>query len=393
MLAKVFARLPPELQDRTIETLLQTGLFSRADAFEMLFETMVFMGADPVELRALFRRVEGLDRSGTEPVRAFARDVREEAERAEKASDNDLAVKRYRQAAVYFLLSDRLTADWDTARTNYEGLLPAFDRFREVHRPSIEKIEFPYEEGSLYAHLRLPQGEADQLPAVVIVQGNDSVKELMTPFEDIALERGLATVTIDRPGWGESGLSGTRFRSLDDLARCAELAADFLADHDRIASESIGVFGVSYGGLLAPLCAGLEPRFAAVVELGGPIYHPERIEDIWNAAPEVMVRRSYRYTGTETREELVDWTRDIVDDVFDVLNDLTCPAKMVHGSADRLVPVDDAYALADEIGESASVKTVPGGNHMCTGTLPDYLAPYLFNWLKTSLESERYDNR
>ena len=164
MLAKVFAKLPPELQDKTIEKLMQTGLFSRADAFEMLFETMVFMGADPVELRALFRRVEGLDRSGTEPVRAFARDVREEAERAEKASDNDLAVKRYRQAAVYFLLSDWLTADWDTARTNYEGLLPAFDRFREVHRPSIEKIEFPYEEGSLYAHLRLPQGRQISSP-------------------------------------------------------------------------------------------------------------------------------------------------------------------------------------------------------------------------------------
>jgi hypothetical protein len=54
MPAKVFARLPPELQDRTIETLLQTGVFSRADAFEMLFETMVFMGADPVELRRCF---------------------------------------------------------------------------------------------------------------------------------------------------------------------------------------------------------------------------------------------------------------------------------------------------------------------------------------------------
>ncbi|MEF8814113.1 MAG: alpha/beta hydrolase [Halovenus sp.] len=385
MIGETFAKLPPELQDKALSKLMQSGLFSRVPGFAMLFETMEFIGGNGAELRAIFRQVDSLDESGIAAVRAFADDVRNEADLAASVSDDVVARRRYRESVVYYAVADWLTPDWEGAQENYDRMIPAFDRYRSLTNPHIENIELPYETGSLYAYFRLPESSDPPFPAVVIVQGNDSVKELMTPFERAAIDRGLATLTIDQAGWGESGLTGNRFNSLDDLGNSATIAADFLADDERIDVDRIGLFGISYGALLAPLSAGLEPRFSAVVGLGGPIFHPGRIEDIWNAVPELMVRRSYRFTGTQNREELINWTENIIDEVYDTLHSVTCPAKIVHDGSDQHVPLDDAHRLSREIGDNASMKIVPRGNHMCTDTLSRNVVPYMCNWLRKTL--------
>jgi hypothetical protein len=46
----------------------------------MLFKTMEFIGGDEAELRAIFRQVDSLDEFGIAAVRAFADDVRNEAD-------------------------------------------------------------------------------------------------------------------------------------------------------------------------------------------------------------------------------------------------------------------------------------------------------------------------
>ena len=86
---------------------------------------------------------------------------------------------------------------------------------------------------------------------------------------------------MEQPGWGERELSGKRCRSSADLRACVRLAVDYEC-HARVRSDAIGIFGVSLSGLLAPYCARLEPRFAAVAGSGArrvwprPVATPSR---------------------------------------------------------------------------------------------------------------------
>ena len=71
--------------------------------------------------------------------------------------------------------------------------------------PTAERIEVPVEGGTAAANLRRPAG-VPRPPYVVLVPGLDSTKEEFFYFEQSFLDRGLATVSFDGPGQGETGL-------------------------------------------------------------------------------------------------------------------------------------------------------------------------------------------
>ncbi len=73
--------------------------------------------------------------------------------------------------------------------------------------PSAERLEVPLPDGgTAYANLRQPPG-ADLPPYVVLIPGLDSTKEEFFYFEQSFLDRGMATVSLDGPGQGETGLA------------------------------------------------------------------------------------------------------------------------------------------------------------------------------------------
>ena len=70
--------------------------------------------------------------------------------------------------------------------------------------PDAERIEVPLDGGRVVGNLRRPAGE-ERPPLVLLVPGLDSTKEEFFKLENVFLDRGMATLSIDGPGQGESG--------------------------------------------------------------------------------------------------------------------------------------------------------------------------------------------
>ena len=83
----------------------------------------------------------------------------------------------------------------------------------EVHRlldPSAERVEIPFEGTTMVGNLRRPGSLVAERHKVgpslaVLLPGLDSTKEEFFEWENVFLERGMATFSLDGPGQGETG--------------------------------------------------------------------------------------------------------------------------------------------------------------------------------------------
>lgn len=379
---KMFVSLSDKNQDRVSGWLIRTGLALRVPPFKTWLRAFECWGADPLELREAFAQARDAGPSLATSWHKVAKEIQDLAHIVAGAGETELARELYFRAALYYLAADWVTQSPRASLRNYTSAMPCFDRFRMLTTPPIAKIDFPYPLGMLTAHFRLPLTGPAPFPAVVILQGNDTVKEWMVALEELALAWGMATLTVDQPGWGESGLTGNRCRSAQDLQICAQLTVDFLQGHPQICPDAIGIFGMDLGGLLALYCAGLTPCFAAAAGLGSIFY----VKKVCQRMPALQRRRIYRYTGLETPDELARWSDRL--EIEATLSGVRCPTLIVHGEKDTLVDPENACALAGAVRGGTQVEIVPDEDHLCTQTLFAGVTDCIFNWFADHLKRQ-----
>ena len=110
---------------------------------------------------------------------------------------------------------------------------------------------------------------------MLLVPGLDSTKEEFFRLENVFLDRGMATLSMDGPGQGESGYD-LPIRADYDVAVTAVL--DAIGGRNDLDLDRVGLLGVSLGGYYAPRVLAFEPRVKAGVGLSGPY----RFSDIWD---------------------------------------------------------------------------------------------------------------
>jgi 3-oxoadipate enol-lactonase len=69
------------------------------------------------------------------------------------------------------------------------------------------------------------------------------------------------------------------------------------------------------------------------------------------------------------------------DDVTERLDEITCPALVVHGEADASIPVEKAGALVAGLPRALPLVLVPGGGHAANLTHPGVVNPALRGFL------------
>jgi 2,6-dihydroxypseudooxynicotine hydrolase len=215
--------------------------------------------------------------------------------------------------------------------------------------PDAERFKVPLDGGRVVGNLRRPDGDP-RPPLVLLIPGLDSTKEEFFKLENVFLDRGMATLSMDGPGQGESGYD-LPIRADYDVAVAAVL--DAIAGRNDVDLDRIGLLGVSLGGYYAPRVLAFEPRVKAGVGLSGPY----KFSDIWDTVPpqtrETFVVKSFAKDDEEGRARAAEL------DLDGVAERIRQPYLAITGRLDRLIPWEQTERAAREAPNGVPYKTRP----------------------------------
>jgi 2,6-dihydroxypseudooxynicotine hydrolase len=266
--------------------------------------------------------------------------------------------------------------DLDLAR---EATLRSVDETRTALArldPGAQRLEIPISGGTAHANLRFPAGATRPVPYVVIIPGLDSTKEEFFFFEQSFLDRGLATVALDGPGQGETGLT---IPIRPDYETAVSPLLDVLVRRTDLDQDRAGVVGVSLGGYYAPRVAGFEPRFRAVAGISGPFC----FGDMWDDLPPMT--RSTFVVKSGAADDAEGHRIASTLDLAGVCERITVPALYITGALDRLIPWRQTERQATETPDGTFV-CFPDGNHGVSN-LPSKARPLIADWMADQLKA------
>jgi pimeloyl-ACP methyl ester carboxylesterase len=299
---------------------------------------------------------------------------REQADRARAAGHDRTAGEAYVRAAVcYHFAKFVWVLDVERNRAATAAAIDALAAAHALLDPTAERIEAPFDGARIAANLRRPAG-VERPPLILLIAGLDSTKEEFFHWENVFLARGLATLSMDGPGQGESGFT-LHIRPDYEVAVAALL--DVLAGRDDVDLEQIGAAGVSMGGYYAPRAAAFEPRIKAVAGISGPY----DMSANWDRLPALTRETLQHHTGAASPEEARAKAAEL--SLLGVAERVEQPALIVTGKLDRLIPWQDTKRIADEI-PNAEWVLYEDGTHVCNN-LPFRYRPLVGDWMADRL--------
>lgn len=226
-------------------------------------------------------------------------------------------------------------------------------------------------------------------PTVVFVEGLGYGK-WMWRFQREPLSESFDTIVVDNRGTGDSDCPAGPYT-------IGEMAGDLEAVLDDAGVETAHVVGASMGGMIAQRYA-LEYDRAASLSLlctshGGDdaVSVPdETLAVMFNVPEDADEREAVRYKmepalsdgfaeeHPDRIEQIVDWrlasdaseagrnAQAAAVEAFDVaheLDSLSLPTLIMHGTDDRVLPVENAHALKDRL-PHAELELFEGGAHL-----------------------------
>jgi dienelactone hydrolase len=263
--------------------------------------------------------------------------------------------------------------DLERSREIADRAVAAMAKTHEFLDPDAERLEVPLDGGRVVGNVRRPAGE-ERPPLVLLVPGLDSTKEEFFRLENVFLDRGMATLSMDGPGQGECGYE-LPIRPDYEVAVTAVL--DAIAGRTELDLDRVGLFGVSLGGYYAPRVLAFEPRVKAGVGLSGPY----RFGDIWDHVPpqtrETLVAKSFARDEEEGRARAAEL------DLSGVAERIRQPYLAITGKLDRLIPWEQTERAAREA-PNGTFLLHEDGNHGCAN-VPYKTRPVAADWLRERL--------
>ena len=204
--------------------------------------------------------------------------------------------------------------------------------------------------------LWLPDGEGPW-PAVIVLHGAGSRKENHADYARAAVAHGLAALTFDNRGHGETdGALGDTVT--DDLRAIAA----WLSQRPEIDADRIGVRGSSMGGLLAIHAAAASDHVAAAVAIcpAAEWMLAEDVQRVLDGRPPPA--------GSALSEMRIDapalaeWLD--ANDVEDAAERMgSKPLLLIHARGDEVVPYTQSEKLHERAAEPKRLLLLEGGHH------------------------------
>ena len=284
--------------------------------------------------------------------------AREAAQAARQVTAGEAS---YRAAIAYHFAVFCWVHDREAYDAGHRKRIACYARALPYLDPPGERVEVPLEDIRIPGYLRKPRGVAR--PAVVLLlSGLDSAKEEHATFEIFFLRRGIATLTLDGPGQGETWY---QMKMRVDFEVTASAAIDYLLAREDVDGARVGICGVSLGGYLAPRCAAFEPRLRAVASCGGLHSLEER-----RLHEGLHLARWLHIWGASTDDELREKSRGAT--LAGAARNIAAPLLVVHGQQDTLIPPEDAYRTYEQARGPKRWVCYPEGNHVCNNIIYKY---------------------
>jgi Esterase FrsA-like len=296
------------------------------------------------------------------------------AERAQAAGNLRTAGEAHLRAAISYHFSKFVwVVDPERNRRNTEAAVRALYAAHRLLDPTAERIEAPTDAGPVVANLRRPAGAAPA-PLVVLVPGLDSTKEEFFGWETVFLARGMATLSLDGPGQGETGLH-MNIRPDYEIAVTAIL--DAVAGRPELDSARVGAVGVSLGGHYVVRAAAFEPRIRALAGVSGPFDFAAE----WDSMPSLTRETIEHHIGADGPADARRRAHEL--NLDGVAQRVIQPCLVVTGKLDRVIGWEETKRIADSTPNSEWV-LYELGTHVCNN-IPFKYRPLVSDWMRARL--------
>ena len=346
------------------------------------FRAVMFVewGFRPADVKRTTERIKVPGAVVKEWVRT-ARQEEELARQAEAAGHRESAAEFYYRAALYYGPACGVIHE-NTARKRelYACLIRCYEKFIALFDEApVRRVEIPFENGKTIPAILQTVPGAHKTPCVIVVPGMDTIKEYMpSPYHNHFRRRGLATLTIDGPGQGESNVRET-WVTLDNFERAGSAAIDFLERQPEIDASRIGAYGWSMGSYWVPRIAAHDARLKAIVGAMG-VYGQK---DTLFQQSKPAYRANYMYMSNTHDEAAFDAMAENMT-LEPLAEKIACPTLLAMGEFDELCPLEDAEALFARLRCPKELWVYENETHTFGNRLPDFYLQ-VADWLRDAL--------
>jgi len=217
----------------------------------------------------------------------------------------------------------------ETGRIGIQTTTPTVNEFLQGVRPAATSL--------IWGDLELPSGQAERVPAVVVVHGSGGVTVREDRWADELRRAGAATFVLDSFNGRGIVFTAEDQSQLSSLAMIGDAyrALELLVTHPRIDPSRIAVMGFSKGGIVA-----LYSAMTRFQRLHGPAGARFALHIPFYAGC------VYAFVGDETVTDR--------------------PIRLFHGTADDLAPIAPCRAYVERLqkaGADAQITEYAGAQH------------------------------
>ena len=349
------------------------------------FRAVMFVewGFRPADVKRTTERIKVPGAVVKEWVRT-ARQEEELARQAETAGHRESAAEFYYRAALYYGPACGVIHE-NSARKRelYACLVRCYEKFIALFDEApVRRVEIPFENGRTIPAILQTVPGAKKTPCVLVVPGMDTIKEYMpSPYHNHFRRRGMATLTIDGPGQGESNVRET-WVTLDNFERAGSAAIDFLEKQPEIDASRVGAYGWSMGSYWVPRIAAHDARLKAIVGAMG-VYGQK---DTLFKQSKPAYRANYMYMSNTHDEAAFDAMAESMT-LEPLAEKIRCPTLLAMGEFDELCPLEDAEALFERLRCPKELWVYENETHTFGSRLPDFYLQ-VADWLRDALDGK-----
>jgi pimeloyl-ACP methyl ester carboxylesterase len=223
------------------------------------------------------------------------------------------------------------------------------------HGMKFRQVSVPIRRGKSLFGWYLTASDAPDAPSVVVLHGWGANAEIMLPVAQPLYDVGMNVLLIDARNHGQSPWDG--YSAMPKFAEDAGAAVDWL--YANTGTTKVALLGHSVGAAAVLLEASRRDDIAAVISIAS-FAHPEWLMQRWLQGlrmPSGLIKLVLRYI-----EVLIGFKFDDISPI-QTIKGVTGPVLLVHGDADKAVPVSDFEAIkASMVGKDQSL-LIEGAHH------------------------------